>query len=458
MSIDIKNKFQQKRKNIFKEVIRSAYNNNLKNDIDSIAFKLADSSDKKEITALKNEILISMGLSPSAHYDTELAAEVDTAVNLKEVREPLVTINKTICENCADESCKVECIDNPSQGLMIEDGRCISCGKCIPKCSMGAISDKVEFIPIVKYLKEDKPIYANVAPAIVGQFGADISMGQLRTALKSIGFTDMVEVALFADILTLREADEYNHMVKTIEDFLITSCCCPVWINLLTKHYPELNTKLTKTVSPMIASGRVIKAIFPDAVTVFIGPCVAKKAEAKLPELKGAIDYVLTFDEVEQVFEALDIELDQLEEDNKSQSSYGGRIYARTGGVSEAVKITVERINPDRKLPFKSIQANGVKECKELLDNLKEGNINANFIEGMGCVGGCVGGPKRIIEPEQGRQHVNGYGAQSQIKNPIDNLNINHILKYINGQEENSEKTIDQLSFDRLLLRNYPQK
>ena len=442
---------QNKRKEIFKSLVRLAYHQQLKEKVDQLPTHFVDN--KAELLSIKDEILIAMGLNPGARFDTELARAVDTALNLSQVAEPLLTINRHLCEQCEEAGCQVRCIHSPEEGLMIEDQRCIACGKCIPHCPLGAIADKIQFIPLVKYLQKEIPVYANVAPAIVGQFGPDISIGQLRSALKSLGFTDLVEVALFADILTLREADQYNKLVRTEDDFLITSCCCPIWINLLTKKYPELSQQMSKTVSPMIASGRVIKAIFPQAISVFIGPCLAKKAEAKLPDLKGAIDFVLTFDELTQVFDALAINLSQYPEDNKEQSSFGGRIYGKTGGVSTAVELTVERINPDRDLAFQAVQADGVKKCRELLDDLRDNKIKANFIEGMGCAGGCVGGPKTNISVTEGTDQLIKYSTAAKTQNPIDNMNISHILKYLSGIDQEKNQKINQLSFDQILLR-----
>jgi iron only hydrogenase large subunit-like protein len=449
--------FQSMRRDIFGNIVKLCYEDRLKNEIDGLPGYYQEIGDRNEITTIKNEILIAMGLNPTARYDTEMAAEVDAVLNLKEVEEPLVTVNTSICEKCNKKACADICINNPEKGLLIEDGRCISCGDCIPRCPLGAISDKIEFIPMVKYIKKGIPVYANVAPSIVGQFGEEITPGMLRSALKSIGFSDMVEVALFADIITLREAKEYNENVLTEDDFLITSCCCPVWINLLTKYYPELSKRLTKTVSPMIASGRVIKTIFPGAITVFIGPCIAKKAEARVTELKGAIDYVLTFDELNQIFTALDVNLSEMKDDNKEQSSLGGRIYGRTGGVSESVRITLERINPDRNIKFRAVQVDGIENCKRLLDDLKKGNVRANFIEGMACEGGCVGGPKRVVDIKDGTRYINEYGQKAQAQNPLDNQNISHILRYLNRIEEGNIDIIDQLSFDHILLREYKE-
>lgn len=451
---------QNKRNEIFRETVKLAFNHELKNNIDKLVPKFTDDiHNKNELGAVKNEFLLAMGLNTNARYDTELSTEVDAALNLKEIEKPLVTVNKTLCEECRNESDKPDCdnaciINQEKEGLLIEDGRCISCGKCISKCPLGAISDKVEFIPMVKYLQENIPVYANVAPAIVGQFGKDITPGMLRNALKSIGFTDMVEVALFADIITLHEVDEYINNVKKKGDFLITSCCCPVWINMISKNYPELYKRLTKIVSPMIASGRVIKMLFPEAITVFIGPCIAKKAEAKEPELKGAIDYVLTFEELNEIFKALDINLNEMPDEQKEQSSYGGRIYGKTGGVSKAVQVTIEKIAPEKIDNFKPLQADGVKNCKELLDDLQNNKIKANFIEGMGCKGGCVGGPKRNISIEDGTQSISNYGNKTEMKNPIENQNVSYILKHLNTINKKDKKQIpEKLELEQLLIR-----
>ncbi|ACL69048.1 [Fe-Fe] hydrogenase large subunit C-terminal domain-containing protein [Halothermothrix orenii] len=449
--------YQSLRKDIFKQLCKDLYNDQIKKTINNLPYQLTKKDSHEELDLIKNEILLAMGLNPTAKNDTELSAELNTALNLKEVKQPVVTVNRKICDLCqkkyGPDYCRVGCDINEKEGLLIEDGRCISCGKCIPKCPLEAVSDKVEFFPLYKYLKNDTQVYANVAPAIMGQFGEKVTAGHLRSAFKKIGFTDMVEVALFADIVTLREADEYNRLVQKEGDFMITSCCCPVWVNMVTKHYPSLNNHLTRTVSPMIASGRLIKLLFPDAITVFIGPCIAKKAEAKHPELKGAIDFVLTFDELDLIFEALNIDPARLPEDNKEQSSRGGRVYARTGGVSQAVSDTVKRLSPHEHVKFKANQADGVKNCKKLLDELKEGKVEATFIEGMGCEGGCVGGPKRINDIKEATRLVNKFGSKARSQTPIDNNNIYHIFNYLTQLIESQEQIIDEETYDNILVR-----
>ncbi|HHY90614.1 MAG TPA: iron hydrogenase, partial [Clostridiales bacterium] len=262
------------------------------------------------------------------------------------------------------------------------------------------------------------------------QFGEDITLGQLRTALKVLGFQDMIEVALFADILTIKEALEFNRSVKKEEDIFLTSCCCPVWFNMVKKHYPKLFDNMPPSVSPMIASGRFLKELYPGAKVVFIGPCIAKKAEAKEPNLKSAIDFVLTFQELKEIFEALKINLKELPADEKDQASFAGRVYARTGGVSFSVKTVVNRIAPRRLIKLKAKKADGIHACKEVLDQLLTGeNVDYNFVEGMGCKGGCVGGPKTNIDTEKATNIANEFGEDSLIITPFDNLNVMKILK-----------------------------
>ena len=178
----------------------------------------------------------------------------------------------------------------------------------------------------------------------------------------------------------------------------------------------------------MVACGRSIKVLEPNAVTVFIGPCIAKKAEAREKDIADAVDFVLTFQEVQDIFDAAGINPSDLGEDERDHSSRAGRIYARTGGVSEAVQSTVERLNPHRKITVKAQQADGMPACKELLTALKEGRITANFLEGMGCVGGCVGGPKAILDRGEGRKNVIAYGKQAVYPTPIDNPYVIDLL------------------------------
>lgn len=287
--------------------------------------------------------------------------------------------------------------------------------------------DIISALDIINNSKNDL-VYALIAPAFMGQFDVRVTPGKLRTAFKNIGFDGMVEVALFADILTLREALEFDRNIKRAGDYQLTSCCCPMWIAMIRKIYAEIAGHLTASVSPMIACGRVIKKINPSAKTIFIGPCVAKKAEAKDKNLAGAIDLVLTFQEVNEIFNAVNINFGSLKENEKDHSSQSGRIYARAGGVSEAVKTTVNRINPHRDITIQTKKADGIVECKKMIKEILDGKISANFFEGMGCAGGCVGGPKVIIDREDCRNNVNKYGKEAPYSTAIDNPYVIELL------------------------------
>ncbi len=345
------------------------------------------------------------------------------------------------CGDCAYEracqsSCIFDAIEEDDNGkLFINPDLCTGCSTCIDACERKNISPAKDVLPAMKAVREaEGPAYMLVAPAFLGQFSENVTPGKLRTAFRALGFTGMVEVALFADVLTLKEALEFDKHVVETGDYQLTSCCCPVWIAMIRKMYHELMPHVPGAVSPMIACGRMIKLLHPDAVTVFAGPCLAKKSEAREPDIAGAIDYVLTFQEVSDIFEAADIHPEELEDDKKEHSSRAGRIYARTGGVSEAVRETERQLNPDRKMKVKSEQADGVPGCKELIRKIQNHETDANFFEGMGCVGGCVGGPKAILNREDGRKYVEEYGEESPFATPLENPYVMKLLEELGFQ------------------------
>lgn len=339
------------------------------------------------------------------------------------------------CEQCAyDRACENSCIfDAFEQGedgkVHINKEKCTGCGACVDACKLEKLAANKDVVPVLQAVrKEGQEVYALAAPAFLGQFGADVTTGKLRAAFKAMGFQGLIEVAVFADILTLKEALEFDANIRQEQDYQLTSCCCPVWIAMIRKVYKELMPHVPGAVSPMVAAGRVVKKLHPGAVTVFVGPCMAKKKEAREPDIADAVDYVLTFQEVQDMFEAADIHPGQLGEDEKEHSSRAGRIYARTGGVSEAVKETVKQLNPDRKIAVRAEQADGVPACREMIERIKRGETDANFFEGMGCPGGCVGGPGSIIGKEEGRKNVEQYGAAAEYKTPLENPFVPELL------------------------------
>lgn len=453
-------KFQEKRMLIFGELVKRYWSGSLKSSEDlnrlSLDIKEKFNFAEADLPFIKDHIRIAMGLDPTGKPDFN--EELDIVARSEEVGEPIIAKIHGVCEYCDSKKCNDVCkheadIYRRSEEPVIVNNKCISCGECIASCDFGALADKIEFIPLVNLLKDgNTTVFAAVAPAIAGQFGDNVSMGQLRTAFKLMGFADMVEVAMFADILTIKEAFEFSHLVKTEEDFYLTSCCCPVWFNLTKKGYPDMYKHMSPSVSPMIASGRILKHLYPGAKVVFFAPCIAKKSEINEPELKGAIDFVINFRELTEVFSALEIHPENLRGDDKDQASMGGRIYARTGGVSFSVKTVVNRLEPKRLIKLRSTKVDGVKSCKQILDDLSgKKNIGANFIEGMGCTGGCVGGPRTNIDLESAVKIVNETGEDSLIMTPFDNLNVMKILRQMGV--DSIEEVIHNELVSKLLTR-----
>ncbi len=316
-----------------------------------------------------------------------------------------------------------------SGGIAIDPDLCLGCADCIDGCAEEKLAASTDILPALKAVRSSRSLaYALIAPAFLGQFSKEVTPGKLRSALKAVGFDGMLEVALFADILTLKEALEFDRNIQTEADYQLTSCCCPMWIGMIRKVYNELMPHVPGSVSPMVACARAVKILHPDAVTVFIGPCLAKKAEAREKDLAGAVDYVLTFQEVQNIFDLLGIRPAEMAESDKDHSSRAGRIYARTGGVSEAVKETVARLNPHRPITVHTRHADGVPACKTMLNDILSGKGEANFYEGMGCRGGCVGGPRSVTPAEEGRQAVNAYGDASRYITPAENPYVMELL------------------------------
>jgi len=403
--------------------------------------------DQRTRRYVSNQIRMAMGLDP--HDNDLVLGEYDEEALMGMVSQPIIVTNPDGCQTCPDnersceKSCLLHAITHDESGkVQIDREKCMGEGHCIDACSFGALGEKSQFVPLIKLLKDQSsPVYASIAPAFVGQFGLDVTPGKLRSALMGLGFTDMLETALYADLITMKEAFEFEEHVKTEHDFMFTSCCCPVWIKLIENKFPDLVGHISPSVSPMVASARVIKKFEPDAKVVFIGPCVAKKSEAMLPDLAGAIDYVLTFQELATIFEATNLNPADMEDDEKSVASWGGRVYAYTGGVSAAVAATLEKLIPDHSQKLVPIKVDGIPDCQKLLTDIKNGQLTANFIEGMACKGGCVGGPGRLIPPEQGREYVASYGQASPAQTPAENPQVYAILARLGHEDEVSDLT-----------------
>ena len=380
----------------------------------------------------------------SLEFDNNYVYNIKKAITNYAVNKKFIEKLDSCTINCKENkdkkfNCQAACpfdailYDYNNKSTYINYDLCVGCGLCIDSCKDGKLLDKIDFIPIADLIKNNKTVIAAVAPAITGQFGENVSLDQLRASLIKIGFSDMIEVAFAADMLTIKEAVEFNKHVNGPDDLMITSCCCPMWVGMLKRVYKELVPDLSPSVSPMIAAGRIIKKLNPKAKVVFIGPCIAKKAEAKEKDLVNDIDFVLTFQELDNIFKALEIDPSKLEGiPTKDYASKGGRLYARTGGVSIAVSEAIEELYPEKSKLFKSAKAEGVKECKDILNKALSGEVKANFIEGMGCIGGCVGGPKALIAKEQGKNYVDNLAYNSPIKVATHSNTMDEVLEKLN--------------------------
>lgn len=440
---------------IYERLINSYYNNIFEETIDYILNNEFENINQgKEILATLCGVEIK-----NFNDETSFTYNIVEAITQNKVREKIVqklsSCNKD-CENIDGKSicqsiCPFNAIikDSNSEEKCIDYTLCTECGRCIEVCPKYNYVGTSDFLPLAELLKSNHEVIAIVAPAIAGQFGEDVSLDQLREAFILLGFKDMIEVALGADVLSIKEAIEFNNHVHNTGDFMITSCCCPVWINLLKKVYNKLMPEVSPSVSPMIAMGRIIKSMNNNAKVVFIGPCLAKKSEARDKDLAGAIDYVLTFEEVKSIFESLKLSPKELNGvPSIDYASTGGRLYARSGGVTEAVWDIVDELFLEKRELFSSIHVDGVRNCQALLKDLENGNVKASFIEGMGCAGGCVGGPKVIIKSELGKKAVDKEAYSSAIKIPVHSKILMNILN--NLGIEDLEKFKDQCAmFER---------
>lgn len=372
-------------------------------------------------------------LSGKEIVDKKMRKKLDCLLHPE--KYPLVWKNEPC--NCDDAKCVTACM---FQALEIKDGNvtlnpenCTGCAQCIEACENQNLTFSRDAVKAVEILKtSDTPVYALMAPAYIGQFGEEATPGRIRSALKGMGFTGMIEVAAFADILTLKESLEFCTNMEQEEGFQLTSCCCPIWISMIRKDFQKIAGHLPASVSPMIACGRIVKKLHEGCKTIFVGPCMAKKAEIREPDLAGAIDCVLTFEEMQDIFNALSIDFSKMENDENEHAAAAGRMYARTGGVSRAVKECVESIDKEKQL--KPVYACGVPDCKSMLQNILDGKREGNFFEGMACPGGCVGGPKRNIDREEATKLVDSYVARSRYRTPGENPYVLDLIQRLGFQ------------------------
>ena len=313
------------------------------------------------------------------------------------------------CQN----ACKVQHTIGMAEDFSatIDNDRCLSCGSCVYQCPFGAIMDKSYILDAISMLKaagKNHPLFAVVAPAVASQFDS-VTVGQIFAGLKALGFTHVVETALGADMVARQEAREL------LEKGFLTTSCCPAFVSFVQKEFPQLAGNVSTTPSPMAMIGRYIKEHCPQAKVVFIGPCITKKAEAQKPEVKPCIDCVLTFEELEALFDSRELDLASLEDLPVEDASPFGRTFARSGGVTGAVRQALAELGADG-FEFKPVVCNGIEECRTALLKAARGKLDGNFIEGMHCVGGCVNGSGCLSHISNKSISVDRFGAAARKK------------------------------------------
>ncbi len=331
-----------------------------------------------------------------------------------------IVSRKRPCQN----ACKVKAISmNDDRSAAIDNSKCIQCGACVYQCPFGAIMDKSYILDAIEILKKsakhmgeggDK-VYAIVAPSISSQFSY-AKLGQVIMGLKELGFHDVIEAALGADMVAMEEAKELA------EKGLLTNSCCPSFVQYIQSAFPGLEKYISHNLSPMAMLARYVKEKTPGAKVIFIGPCTSKKSEGQLDSVKPYVDAVLTFEELQALFDSRDIDLATLGEGVLDNASYFGRIFARSGGLTDAVSQAIKEQGLD--FEFKPVVCDGIEACRMALLKLNKGVLDGNFIEGMACVGGCIGGAGCLTHGEKNKAEVDKYGREALEKTISDSTSL----------------------------------
>lgn len=316
--------------------------------------------------------------------------------------------------------CGVKAIESDYLGrASINQDKCVACGRCITECPFGAIADKSQIYQLIKAIKSGKKVYAEIAPSFIGQFGALTSPNQIKEGIKELGFQDVIEVGLGADFTTMAEAVEFIEKVPNEIEFMGTSCCHS-WYLMVQKNFPELADQISDSSTPMNYTGRYIKELDPDALVVFIGPCTSKKLEGLTDKVKEYVDFVITFEELLGMFVAKGIELSEIEVDGELQdASSSGRGYAKSGGVAQAVKDTIDELSPETEAEI--VNAQTLEECIKMLKVAKAGRHKGCLLEGMACPNGCIGGAGTIASPQRVAKELKKFMEKSNSTLPLDN-------------------------------------
>jgi len=314
-------------------------------------------------------------------------------------------------------ACGMDAIESDEHGhARINYDKCVSCGMCLVNCPFAAIADKSQIFQIINSMKRGEKFIACVAPAFVGQFGPNATPEKLKAAMRILGFSDVVEVAIGADLCTIEEAQDFLRKVPAEQPFMGTSCC-PAWSVMAKKLFPEFKDYISMALTPMVITARMVKKEHPDARICFIGPCAAKKLEANRKSVRSDVDYVLTFEELQGMFDAKNIDFAEIEADPADGMDDGtamGRGFAVSGGVAAAVEEAIRHIRPDQKILME--HADGLRECRKMLLLAKAGKREGYLLEGMACPGGCVAGAGTITPVKDSAVNVEQFAASAPMR------------------------------------------
>ena len=462
------------RKDVFVEVARIAYeSDNINDDLESIPYKLSPDENprfrdsvyrERAVSSERTRLALGLSLRPQ-NKPVHITSGLDEAtVDEMYYEPPLMQVIPSACNACEDnvyevsnlcrgclahscmEVCPRDAITHVDGQAHIDESKCIKCGKCKSACPYDAIGKKVRPCSVacgvkaiesdeygravinqdkclscgmcmVSLMKNGGEVVAEIAPAYAGQFGKEATPDKIYAALLKLGFSQVYEVALGADIGAVTEAHDYVYHVKTGEKpFLLTSCC-PAWSMLAKKQFPEIIDSVSKELTPMVATARSIKKEHPNAKVVFIGPCAAKKLEAMRKTVRSDVDFVLTFEELDAMFEARGIDPKTIEsQGHLHDATAAGRGYAVAGGVSKAIENCIHEYYPDVEVQIEHVE--GLDECKKVLMLAKAGRKNGYLIEGMGCPGGCVAGAGTLIPVPEAKKDVQQIVKDSTKKLP----------------------------------------